>query len=374
MCSSVTTPSSRFGGTLRNDSRSRTPIPCVRQDRSRCFGLPAVRYRSSPRQRGTGSVHGAASGYPIAASASTFATYVLTGLILEHQSDVATEIARVADLVRGLANHPKPAAWVNALSEVARIVFRAAVRLSTPASVEAVAGRPRAIDVGRVRWCSLTDRPVIWVPLFAENADMVGAPDQAWTLDPLGPSTIWHSQAPSVQLDPDWYARIVLYPEDIRLWCITPEGQSWVLPLTLLDLLGHRTQHLGPWLRALEDLDHSQSSGPEDRLTIPESPRANRLPPEDAAPAASGANASHGTGDGDRYSRDWILERVARYSYEADDRPQAAGRAASAAGYYSRAGFLEVVRWKSARSLGLAERNSSSIIKRTTRRALDPPT
>jgi hypothetical protein len=312
----------------------------------------------------------AAGDHHVAASASTFGPYVLSGLVLEQESDLPAGLAHVAHLVRELAGRPDPAAWGRILNEIACTVFRASVRLGEPVHVEAPPAVSRPIDVGRVRWCSLTDRPIIWIPLFTDNPEMVGAPDQVWTLDSPGPEAVWHSQPPSVQLDPDWHSRIVLFPEDLRLWCIDPDGRSWVLPSTFLDLLERRTQHLGAWLRALEDLDHPPPGAPEDRPAIAASTSPDQLPPDEAASTAAAAILPPATAPGDRYSRDWILERVARYSYESDEPAQAAGRAASSAGYYSRAGFLDVVRWKSPRSVGLAERNSSVKIESTSRRAI----
>ena len=75
---------------------------------------------------------------------------------------------------------------------------------------------------------------------------------------------------------------------------------------------------------------------------------------------------------GQRFSREWIRELANRYEYQDDSEVTAAGARAAAQGFYSRGDFLTVVRWKSVRSLPLAERNSSADIAQATCAALDP--
>jgi hypothetical protein len=76
--------------------------------------------------------------------------------------------------------------------------------------------------------------------------------------------------------------------------------------------------------------------------------------------------------DAQRFSTAWIREVAARYEYQDDTAVTRAGARAARQGFYSRDDFLEVVRWKSARSIRLARRNSSADIAEATCAALDP--
>lgn len=62
------------------------------------------------------------------------------------------------------------------------------------------AGTPAAtepfIDVGRVRWCELSQRPVVWLPICSDDPDAVGGPDRPWTTDIPAAGATWHSASP----------------------------------------------------------------------------------------------------------------------------------------------------------------------------------
>ncbi len=67
-----------------------------------------------------------------------------------------------------------------------------------------------------------------------------------------------------------------------------------------------------------------------------------------------------------------VRELAARYEYQDDEEVKGAGARAARRGFYTRPDFLTVVRWKSARSLPLAKRNSAADIAQATCAALDP--
>lgn len=70
-----------------------------------------------------------------------------------------------------------------------------------------------------------------------------------------------------------------------------------------------------------------------------------------------------------RFTHAWVMERVERFGEDGDGEAGAAGARAAALGFYRRADFLVVVRWKSARALPQAGRNSSRAIASATRAA-----
>jgi hypothetical protein len=61
-----------------------------------------------------------------------------------------------------------------------------------------------------------------------------------------------------------------------------------------------------------------------------------------------------------------------RFGESADGDAQAAGTAAARRGYYTRAEFLAVCEWKSARSRPLVAANSAGAVEAATRRSLSP--
>lgn len=73
--------------------------------------------------------------------------------------------------------------------------------------------------------------------------------------------------------------------------------------------------------------------------------------------------------DPTRFSHEWVMERVERFGEDGDGEAGAAGARAAALGFYRRADFLVVVRWKSARALPQARQNSARAITSATRSA-----
>jgi hypothetical protein len=72
------------------------------------------------------------------------------------------------------------------------------------------------------------------------------------------------------------------------------------------------------------------------------------------------------------FSSGWVHELASRYEYQNDEGVARAGARAAQQGFYSRADFLTVVRWKSARSVPLAQQNLEEDIAQATCAALDP--
>jgi hypothetical protein len=67
-----------------------------------------------------------------------------------------------------------------------------------------------------------------------------------------------------------------------------------------------------------------------------------------------------------------IAPLAARFGESGDARAEAAGAAAARRGHYTRAEFLAVCEWKSARSRPLVAANSAADVESATRRALAP--
>lgn len=76
-----------------------------------------------------------------------------------------------------------------------------------------------------------------------------------------------------------------------------------------------------------------------------------------------------GMDESTRFSHAWVMERVGRFGEAGDGEPSVAGARAAALGFYRRADFLLVVRWKSARALPQARQNSARAITSATRAA-----
>ena len=71
-----------------------------------------------------------------------------------------------------------------------------------------------------------------------------------------------------------------------------------------------------------------------------------------------------------QFPLDQVARYAARFPAQDEDRQRAIGVAARARGWYSRAEFLQVCRWKTARSAPLVAQNSAGQVKAATRIAL----
>lgn len=108
------------------------------------------------------------------------------------------------------------------------------------------------IDVGRIRWCELSQRPITWIPLLDEHPDTVGGPDRAWTTDPPAAGATWHSTSPALRMDPSWSATLVVVPGDPNVWCVDPDGAWWSLEVNYEAILLARREHREVWCDAME--------------------------------------------------------------------------------------------------------------------------
>lgn len=125
----------------------------------------------------------------------------------------------------------------------------------------APAGPPAAtepfIDVGRVRWCELSQRPVVWLPICSDDPDAVGGPDRPWTTDIPAAGATWHSASPALRMDPHWSARLVVVPGDSTVWCLDAAGSWWTLDVDYEAIVLARTSHRDIWSDAMSFL-HEQ--------------------------------------------------------------------------------------------------------------------
>jgi hypothetical protein len=129
-----------------------------------------------------------------------------------------------------------------------------------------------------------------------------------------------------------------------------------------------RRKHLKPWLEAIEALGIVMPA----QINRAASSARGRQPSADhpkRLPAAPGNTPNTPSTPGKRFSKGWVEDLAGCYSYQSDEAVVLAGKRAAAAGHYSRADFLTVVRWKSARAIPHAERNSSQAVKKATKAA-----
>lgn len=312
----------------------------------------------------------------VISDSASFGPYVLFGAATPGSSEPMSQMKRLVKLAQELRRAGgNSSASAAALLAVAYMIFRVHVREGDPLGTTRLSEVQSPIDVGRVRWCRLSDVPVFWLPLASGDPDLVGGADQPWTLDIPAAGATWHPQSPVMSLDPDWHARIVVSPGDANLWCIDPEGAWWSLDSDFEAVLESRRAHIQSWLEALETMERevparidqltaAAKAEPESRHVV--SDRA--ASPGDLEPAGEPAGSPSGP---EPFSKEWVLDRAKRYAYQDDGAARAAGAKAARDGYYSREGFLTVVRWKSARALPLAERNTAGDIERAARAAFD---
>lgn len=295
----------------------------------------------------------------------TLGPYVLFGATIAGSSDRPAELARIVEVLRGLARcRGDGNAIAAALMTIAYAVFRVHVCAGDAIGSERVSEKRPAIDVGRVRRDHLADVPVFWIPMWASDADVVGGADRPWTLDIPAAGATWHSQSPVMSLDPDWYARIVVVPGDPNLWAVDPEGGWWSLSSDFERVLESRRDHIRPWLEALEVMERDVPARIETAQAHAGSGSTSDVPPSSGSGSTSQRTPK-------QFSKDWVLERAGRYGYQDDSAARAAGARAARDGRYSREDFLTVVRWKSARTISLAERNAAADVEQATRAAFE---
>ena len=296
---------------------------------------------------------------------------IMFGAAVNDDTSPTAVSLRIGRLARDLADVANADALSAILAEMVALIFRVHVRLGSTAA--RLTSRPEGapINVGRVHWCELSDSPVLWVPLSAPDPDVVGGSDMPWTREIPSAAAHWDASPPSLRLDRTWYARIVVVPGLANMWCETPDGAWWSLDVDFDAMVAARRGHLEPWLAALEAMGLMM---PVRRRRTPadsarSAPRA--MTPPCTAPASPGtANTQREpVSKPERFTKAWVLDLAGRYSYEDDTAAQQAGRRAAEAGSYRREDFLIVVRWKSARVLPLAEKNTGAQVAAATRSA-----
>jgi hypothetical protein len=287
----------------------------------------------------------------------TWAASALFGAAIRPQPGGATSPVDLAKAVWRAARAVGDSAgsFAAACFELAYLTMRVTVApAGEPVSLDS---SEDLVDVGRIRWCELTGQALTWLPLQERDPDDVGGADRPWTSEPPAAGATWWSEPPSLRLAPDWYASVLFDLETAELLVLAPDETWWTLDTDFEGIALARRQHVDPWLRAIEVLEDEFPEQIEKARSLP--PRTKRRavkdePPSDDTPPA-------------RFSKDWILERAERYGYADDSVARAAGARAARAGAYSRDDFLTIVRWKSARALPRAERNTAASVSTATR-------
>ncbi len=307
-------------------------------------------------------------GQPSMSAARDLTSTVLLGATVTGSTTPNGVLARIARFARDATEAATHDAIAAPLLEIASLVFQVHGRLK-PTTVHiprSSVGRP--IDVGRVRWCRLSDSPRLWIPIGADDRDVIGGIDRPWTRDIPAAAAHWQATPSSMRLDPDWYARIVVVPGDSKLWCVDPDGTWWSLDSAFDAVVQSRREHLAPWLQSLEQFGITmpkQIKRAQQRATAAGKSR----PPLDTGAGKSrprGARSEAPSSNGKLFTKDWVRELAGRYSYAGDDAARKAGDRAASAGRYSRGDFLTVVRWKSPRAVPLAEQNTARAVVRAT--------
>jgi hypothetical protein len=298
--------------------------------------------------------------------------YVLWGAAVSGQDEQPSDIRTLWNLVSELRRSGGDAdATAAALLMMAYVIFRVRARAGAALEPEALADAQAAIDVGRVRWCRLSDTAVFWLPLMSTSPDQVGGADRPWTLDIPSAGAAWHAQSPALSLDPAWHARLVIVPGHPDLWCVETDRTWWNLDTAFEAVLESRRAHIQAWLAALETFEHEVPERVE-RLKA-RAREATRSKPQKALTDAEAPTRRSLSNEPPRFSNEWVLDRAARYAYDDDAAPRAAGARAARSGSYSYEDFLCVVRWKSARAVPRAERNAPEAVRVATAVAFAAP-
>jgi len=306
------------------------------------------------------------------AEAASLGPFVLFGAAIAGSSSPMSAMARLAHLAKDVRRaRGNSNAMAAAFLTVAFEILRVHVLEGDPIGTDRISTTQSVIDVGRLRWCRLSDSPVFWIPLRSGDPDLVGGADQPWTLDIPAAGATWHPQSPVMSLDPGWHARIVVVPGDANLWCLDQQGVWWSLDSDFEAILESRRAHIQPWLEALEAMEKEV---PARVRRLQAAAKARQTRPASADPGAESGPATKSASSASepkRFSKEWVLERARRYEYHGDAAAKAAGARAASKGHYSRDDFLTVVRWKSARALPRAERNAALDVEQATRAGFD---
>jgi hypothetical protein len=299
---------------------------------------------------------GRSAGIP---NARTWAASALFGAAFEPQPDGAVSAGRLAKAIWQVVSSSGGGPLAAACYELSYLTMRVTVALADDLVRD---GTQELIDVGRVRWCDLTGQAITWLPLEVPEPDAVGGGDRPWTADPPAAGATWLAEPPSLRLSPDWFAAVLIDPATGELMVLAPDATWWTFDADFEAIALSRRDHVDPWLRALEVFEEEMPKHMKRVRELPSSSAAH--PPQHRIDPAT---------EPERFSKAWILERAGRYAYADDSAAQEAGARAAAAGAYSREDFLTVVRWKSARAVPRAERNSASSVDAATRAAFGAP-
>lgn len=241
-------------------------------------------------------------------------------------------------------------------------IFR--VRLETQEDVN-VERQQVLIDVGRVRWCELSQQALTWLPLFSDHPDTVGGGDRPWTAGLPSQAATWVVDSPALRLDRVWTCPVVFDVDSCRTLVVAPDGSWWDLAVDFEGLVLARSQHLEAWLDAIERFEEDAPAAIErahelvgQKQQLDRRLRVDPVPEEEAIQP---------------FTQEWIEVLAGRYEYVDDDGAKLAGERSATSGAYSRRDFLTVVRWKSARALPRASRNDDEAVAEATAAAFDAP-
>lgn len=228
------------------------------------------------------------------------------------------------------------------------------IRFVLVASDDETVGLP-LIDLGRIRWCELSARPVTWLPLWAPERNQVGGGDRPWTWDAPATGSSWHGTSPALRLDTSWSSAVVFVPGDPTLYAVDPTGEWWDLGSDFEGVLYGRAAPLEPFRDAAAVFEEEIPQVIANLRAADQRPTGSVL--EEAREPEELENSAA------FLSREWLQAVAGRYEYEEDSAAREAGRRASERGYYDRDGFLTVVAWKATRAVPRAERNDASAIE-----------
>ncbi len=131
--------------------------------------------------------------------------------------------------------------------------------VGAPFSREPTAG-PDLFDVGRVRWAADTNELLWWLPIWTSDGPVrtgelpFGPRDRSWGAGTPNPETVWHSTPPSIEIDRDWHASLLLDPE-WNLWIVDVDGRWWKADFDLDEVIDKRVAGIEELNRALARRD-----------------------------------------------------------------------------------------------------------------------